>query len=520
MCRYWCLRDDRFEHVAYGTIEKMRCSRKGDKCFSSFFEGSCNVETLQLNHNRSTADVSGFIPMMLMIAQSAWDNCDRANLEVNSILKGGGMNGRAPNAPTTTGEDGKKVTTPTMKTLNCYLFTSSIEGMPQSGCQILYDNQAQPQATVKRRGTTPGLPGVPINPLFVAHILFKPLNENDSNADIYEYRNAFDKILVAKNASKLPPDFDLCSVTYEDTPTQPPLENITEKSTQTRVKPEPIIAQLITISQHVCDLQNALNEFRPSTLEVAENASAENDNAVSEERNNSDDENHDGHEDDVTTDNSNSVTFKSTVEDELKEMEKCVLAMASYTKMSGTTSCRSILIHQRYNDIKELGANVLASTINRYLTLAVQHPQSPVMIKDYAELRRGDLKLIVENFGVKYSSGMMTQIQEGNYLTDPELEDGLVSVKFKGRIRSQGITVRDMRDPTDDLEINNILHAQEAWIRNDWVSNIGHMKLQGCGDEDFRKISMILWVKRETVYVNLKKLFYEGVTSDSEEEFD
>lgn len=142
--------------------------------------------------------------------------------------------------------------------------------------------------------------------------------------------------------------------------------------------------------------------------------------------------------------------------------------------------------------------------------MAVQHPQSPAMIKDYTELKRGDLKLIVENFGVKYSSGMMTQAQEGNYLTDPEIEEGLVSVRFKGQIHSQGITIRDMRDPTGDLDVNNILHAQEVWLRNDWVSNITHMKPQGCDDEDFRKISMMLWVKRETVYVNLKKLFYEG----------
>ena len=290
MYKYWCLRDERFQHVAYATIERMRCARKGDKCFSSFFEASCNIETLQLNHNRSTADVSGFIPMMLMIAQSAWDNCDRANLEVDSVLKGGGMNGKAPGPPTTTNENGKKVTSPTMKTMNCYLYTSSVEGMPQSGCQILYDNQAQPQALVKRRGTTPGLPGVPINPLFVASILFKPLNENDSNADTFEYRHAFDKIMIAKGASKLPPDFDLCSVSYEDTPSQPPLENTTEKTTQMRVKPEPIMMQLITISQHVCDLQNALDDFKPSTSRLAENASAENDNAVRDERNNNGDE--------------------------------------------------------------------------------------------------------------------------------------------------------------------------------------------------------------------------------------
>ncbi|KAL3775753.1 hypothetical protein ACHAWO_010177, partial [Cyclotella atomus] len=197
--------------------------------------------------------------------------------------------------------------------------------------------------------------------------------------------------------------WDLCSVSYEDTPTQPPLVNTVEKSTQMRVKPEPIIAQIITILQHVCDLQNAVHEFRPSTMGLTRNAPAEIDYAVNGERNSSDDESHDGREDDITRrttcDNSNDVTFKSTVKDDLKDMEKYIIAIASYTKMSGTTNCRSILIHQRYNDIKELGTNVLALSINRYLTLAVQHPQSPAMIKNYTELKRGDLKLIVENFG-------------------------------------------------------------------------------------------------------------------------
>jgi hypothetical protein len=63
-------------------------------------------------------------------------------------------------------------------------------------------------------------------------------------------------------------------------------------------------------------------------------------------------------------------------------------------------------MHQAIGEIQSSKQLTEATAINRYLILAVEEPQTPSMAKEYRNLKQSHLKLIVENFGVKYNSGI------------------------------------------------------------------------------------------------------------------
>ena len=85
---------------------------------------------------------------------------------------------------------------------------------------------------------------------------------------------------------------------------------------------------------------------------------------------------------------------------------------------------------------------------------------------------------------------------------------------FKGIIKKQGLDVRNMVDNGVEDDISNILKTQKVWSNFGWVSNIDHMKSMNCTDDDFTRIKMIIWMKKDTVYTDFIKL----MTDDSEDE--
>jgi hypothetical protein len=463
--------------------------------------------------------------MLMMIAQSAFDNADCNDFEANFVLMGGGFNGKTPAWPYYKDDDGKQITMSIQKTNDCYLYTSAIEGLAQTGLPILYDNQLHNTPVVKRIGTIPGQPSVPINPIFGASLIFKHIADNTCDVETLEFRNAKRELMGAKTAAKLANNYDLCSVSYMYAVNdQPSLEKSVDKVKQIRLKPEPIIETIINISQHVCDVWSALSDYNPSTHEVdsarAQRGADDSDDDMDKNENNDSESSNEGSKgsnwERGTGNRTSSISFKDYVVGEIKTIQDGIWSIAKYTNMSGATSCLSILIHQRYTEIKELGMQANAPMINRFLALAAQQPQTPLMAKNHMHLKQSDLQLIVENFGAQYNDGMMTMVREGNYLTDSDIESGLASVEFKGSICRQGVCVRNMMEHKDGLDINNILHAQEAWTCCDWISNIDHMKEMGYSDEQFRQISMILWVKMDPVYTHLKKVITDGNLSSSD----
>jgi hypothetical protein len=109
---------------------------------------------------------------------------------------------------------------------------------------------------------------------------------------------------------------------------------------------------------------------------------------------------------------------------------------------------------------------------------------------------------------------MLTAAKEANILPDSDIEKGLASIEFKGTIKQQGLDVRNMVDDGVDNDVSNILNTQKVWQRFGWVSNIDHMIPMKCTDDDFARIKMIIWMKKDTVYTDFMKL----VRDDSDDE--
>lgn len=506
LMKYWCDRDLKYERTAMLLMNKFRSSKvkTGDKyprCFSSTFASVCNNDAIHFNATKSTSAVSAIIPMLLVVGQNIFDNSERTSLEAHPLMKGGTLNGKTPNLPFVKGDDGKKVTTLIQRAAHCYLYNASVNQMPTGGCQITYDNQVQLNPTTKRKGG-PNLPGVPVNPAAVAYVAFEPLAGEDYVLGTSELEKTKREWAETKRNAGLDPQYDLCRLSCDEAEEdQPPLVNPgdeDEKPRAVKVRPEPIIETVVELAQHVYDATKVIDQYKPSTSLVA---------AM-------------GRDDDDSDDENNALLFKQNVEEEVKIIDALICDIAAYTKMSGTSSCKSILMHQAIGEIRDTKQLTEATAINRYLILAVEEPQTPSMTKEYRNLKQSHLKLIVENFGFKYNSGMLTAAKEANILTDGDIEKGLASIEFKGIIKTQGLDVRNMVDNGVEDDISNILKTQKVWSSFGWVSNIDHMKSMNCTDEDFTRIKMIIWMKKDTVYTDFIKLMRDDSEDEMNEDSD
>ena len=94
----------------------------------------------------------------------------------------------------------------------------------------------------------------------------------------------------------------------------------------------------------------------------------------------------------------------------------------------------------------------------------------PALTKTRAYLTQDELKLIIENFGGDFDSGMFTRAKQKNLLTDNDLETGSAHVQFKEEIDGQAIMARDSMSTVTDIEVNSIYHTQKVWKERNWVS--------------------------------------------------
>ena len=123
--------------------------------------------------------------------------------------------------------------------------------------------------------------------------------------------------------------------------------------------------------------------------------------------------------------------------------------------MEGASTCHSLLLYNTFN-FNEMKDNIEGATINRYLDLAVRNSHLPLLTKTRAYLTQDELKLIIENFGGNFDSGMFTRAKQKNLLTDNDLENGSAHVQFEEGIDGQAIIAHDTMSAVTDIDVNYI----------------------------------------------------------------
>ena len=181
--------------------------------------------------------------------------------------------------------------------------------------------------------------------------------------------------------------------------------------------------------------------------------------------------------------------------------------------MEGASTCHSLLLYNTFN-FNEMKDNIEGATINRYLDLAVRNSHLPLLTKTRAYLTQDELKLIIENFGGDFDSGMFTRAKQKNLLTDNDLENGSAHVQFEEGIDGQAIIARDTMSAVTDIDVNNIYHTQKVWKDRNWVSNIDHFGKSHFDDDGLGKITMIIWMTTDLYTILCSVIDGTGVEDD------
>ena len=496
---FWCFKIMDHKELALGIINRFKSAKgphDGQRCFSSVFSTACTYQSFFVDHPKCPLQMSPVVPLVLMVAAGIHENADRANLEQRPVLMGGTINGKAPGA-THTGVDekGKTYATAIDKQKNCWLYHPSDPlNSPKKGFQIKFDNQVQATESTGRYSYPQG-PDVPVNPGVVAAFVFLPL-EKEKKFPSGQFERVMKGMIAAKkNLIKSDSDanrFDLCEISFKPDEDEelPSLETPGKKSVGMRLKPELVREAAIDLSQRVLQTSDELETFT-ATIE--------------------DQTSDDGNTTDKIASLQSTVNrLKSMIKGQMEGIEENACKLAQHAKMEGASSCQSLLLYNAFHEMKD---NIEGATINRYLNLAIRNTHLPALTKTRAYLTQAELKLIIENFGGDFDSGMFTRATQKNLLTDNDLETSSAYVQFKEEIDGQAIMARDsMSTVTDDIEVNSIYQTQKVWKERNWVSNIDHL---GSDDNKLEKITMIIWMTTDLYTILCSVINGTGGEDDS-----
>ena len=535
---FWINGSSEYESEALGFIEKFRGSKNNQsrfRCFSSDFQKSLSNETLMLyKDKRGTCPMTAWVPFVLVLMQSCFDNMDRTKTRDQPILRGGSVNGRCPSLKVKSKKgDAVDVNSapPNRNPLqNIYLYSPAIRGMTAAGGLVTTDTQVILNSTTARRGNKAiSRIDAPCGLGFGAAFLFEPL---DSAMQI-SFKNDIKTLLRQKKRAKVDDDFDLMALSFddeaeevepeEDDDTPPPAK-------QPRVKAGPIADKIYAECEHLQDIAT-YNRYIKYYLAAQPKPSMTSTGIGSDSEGN--DDGRDNNPTNANDANSNTTKklaeviqeareYHESVSESTKRLEQEICNMAGLLNLEGSTSCLSLLIHKTIQHINNLARSVEAPNIKTYLKYAAVVPRLHPKF-EHCELKLKHLRHIVEAFGVVFNSNWNSVATDTVLLTDNKLETGLASIKFVGNTDNVGGLVYDMIASEQEgatVDLTNIIQAQKQWMQHGWISNFQHMKNRGYDRSKFDRIKMIIWVKEDTVYKDLRRIMYNEDIDDSSGETD
>lgn len=507
---FWCQGEKEYSKHAEMIFDKLTSTKSVIRFTSSEFVHHGNRVSLHFSPENSTLRVTPWVPFLLCLAQSMYENVDGKSIVTDHLFKGGYFNGKAP-GPKGVKKDGKtKAPSETLK--NMFIYSKSIEKCPNSGVRLAFDNQIEQPLTTRR--TTPyGDIGFPNNAIFLASMLFDPASKNTKFPSSFDREQT--KLMNALSNSKMPIK-DLLPITPPEAEVDDDGDDDDDDEKpqpKPKIKHELVEQCLIHIAQKYCELENAIDEYQQYATTSGVGSGSPNDN--------NDNTNPDDDIDMWCSDNenphvNNTLTALQNYHDELKdvlaESQNAFKEFADLLGLKNAGSSRSFLLTRKCSEIQAVDGKASASLIRGYLELAAKTAQNPRIIYTNP-LKLKDLDKIVKSLGVDWEESFRSFANRVQI--DAEMiEKGICAIHFKN-VGNSGVSSSDILDAMEDGDVNNMLniyHAQLNWLTKGWTSNIEHLTTTG---KTLDHIEYLIWIEKETLYPALLELVRDD-NSDQE----
>lgn len=469
---YWVDKNESFQNAANAVWDRMRGPASS---FSSELGKQGTNQAIGFNIAKQLIPVSRIIPMLFLQCQAIADNFDPSKTDKSPFLLGGSVNGKAPQVRSKIDpNDNTKKIPPTEieKLANCFLYRKDIKQSPNKGFQIITDTQCR-LSTVTARKSNPKIPVI-VDFELMAFALFEIESPSIRKSELYNetYVEKLDAILAV-----VPNDgYDIASVSrdqaLEDNSDQNAKSDEVKVSNQKMLRRD-VVSAVMEMSRLVEEVHNKMDSSAPSGGE--------------------------------------NLNFRSAISDSIEGIEKAVTGLAEKAKMSGHSSCKTILLHEAIAKIILQGESIDATAIYAYLNLALpRQPSELIGATPSVMTSKTDLESIVVNFGYEYNENMPAFARQNHLMSSANLQKGLAAVELIGANKSNAF--RLLSDEDDDgviTDYTNIFDTATTWTAHGWTSNLIHMKENGKNEDAFSSINRVIWVNRK-VMQDLTTLVADG----------
>lgn len=503
---FWCQGEKKHSAHAEMIFKKLTSTSSVIRFTSSEFVHNGNKVSLHFGPENSTLRVTPWVPFLLCLAQSMYENVDDKSIMTDHLFKGGYFNGKAPGVKKVKKDDKSTAPSETPKLLNMFIYSKSIEKCPNSGVRLAFDNQIEQPLTTKR--TAPyGDVGFPNNAVFLASMLFNPANKKTKFPPSFNREET--KLVTALSNSKMSikdllpikapeaEEIDDDGDDYDDDEEKP--------QPKAKIKHELVEQCLIRTAERYCELENAIDGYQQyaTTSGVGSGSLGDNNNNT-----NSDDDDIDMWGSDNEDQHvNNTLKALQNYHDELKEVftdsQDAFKEFANLLGLKNAGSSRSFLLSRKCSEIQAIDRKVNASLIRGYLELAAKTAQNPQIIY-VTPLKLKDLDKIVKSLGVDWEESFRSYANRVQI--DAEMiEKGICAIQFKN-VGNRRVSLIDVLDAMEDGDANNVLniyHAQLNWLTKGWTSNIEHLNTTG---KTLDRIEYLIWIEKETLYPALLEL--------------
>jgi len=500
---FWCQWEDDYKDTAEMIFKKITSTKRENRFTSSEFYHHANKVSFHFGAANSTLRVSPWVPFLLCLAQSMYENVDDDGIKEGYLFKGGYFNGRAKSQK---GKAKTEAPSDPPKQLNMFIYSKNIDKCPNTGVRLAFDNQIEQTLTTKRMAPY-GDVDFPNNMVFTAFSLFHPANRNTIFPSSFRVQEQ--KLVTALNGSNMTikdllpiaePEAEVDNNGDDDDDEDKPVP-------KAKVKHESVVQCLVRVAESYCEIENTIEGYADYATPNAV-SNNENDEANSDNDNSSDNE--DGR---VNTTLKSLRDFRDELTEVLANSQEAFREFTTFLGLKHADSSRHFLLSRKCSEIKDVDGKPTATLIRGYLELAAKTDQIPRII-DTTPLNLNNLDKIVESFGINWDESFRSFT--GNMHIDAEaIEKGICAVKFH---QNRGVSLVDVIDAMEDGEANNVLnlyHAQLNWLSKGWTSNIEHLKKSGTND--MARIEYLIWIEEETLYPALMKLVRDDDDDDDSE---